>query len=212
MPFMRPGRTRPDPDLSLLIEESLNAMLSESGNSPTPPLRIAVLRQVTVQGVRPPESGTGDVIPIANVSALLVSLADMPPDGRGVGLLLAVQAEEGSAWVVSSFQTRSIPTSDSKPFTTLTLISPWLGIVVGIFATNPGVARLHAELPDGTILEDNVVNQGLLLYLPGYVPSGWSPEEAPVLRLLDATGNDLLPPERSALRRGPRRPPDVLNV
>lgn len=90
------------------------------------------------------------------------------------------------------------------PFAATCVINSHIAMAFGVCVYDGhevAVAILRAELADGTILdEDPMSGRGLLVHLPVHSPGGWSEEEAPLIRLLDAGGNDIWPPTRIPLQ------------
>lgn len=202
MLFQHWDRSSAAPDLTVQIADALNGLEVPGGRIEITPDRVQVLRQ-KVAANRP------QLIPgapaVASVASCLALLHGVPPrGGHGLALFLAFQPCPDADWHIAGFQALSLLERPPVPFATTCVINSYIAMGFGVYVYDGhegAVAILRAELADGTILdEDPVLGRGLLVHLPVHSPSGWSEEEAPLIRLLDARGNDILPPARIPLQ------------
>lgn len=201
------GKAGPHPDLLAEFADGLSRIVVKGKPLQVEQRQLEVLQQRTLVGrpqVGAPEKRT------ASISSCFVLLHDVPPDNtKGLGICFAFQEDPSSPWRVTMHQARSMPYPPPKPFEMMQIIDPLIGIAFGVQVYNPGIAALRAELADGTVLEDRVSNQSLCLMLPVYAPDGWADEEAPVVRLLEESGRDLIPPFPIRLQKRPPSPPSA---
>ena len=199
------------PDFTVPIAAYMNGFPVPGGPVEITPDRVQVLRQ-KVASSRPQVTLEGTPGPaVASVASCLALLHGVPPrGGLGLGLFLLYQHSPDAAWHVSAQQSLSLPERPPKPFEVLSVINPYIAMSLGvyIYSEKAPVATLRAEYSDGMILdEDTLSGRSLLVHLPVHAPNGWSREEAPLFRILDMAGNDIVPAGRIPLQR--RIPPQL---
>lgn len=189
------GKLGPHPALRDIIVEDFNRMEAASDSIVMiSAAQVEILQQRTFGSLLAPPVGQ---TARGSVSSCLIRLRDVPSPGR-IALMLTLSASPDDAedWHLISYNARSMRMSSPEPFEPMLLIAPAIGLACGIYASAGQVARLRVTSAGGQILED-VSSQSMLILAPqGTDQTGWSDADAPFLQLLNANGQDIVPPAR----------------
>lgn|GEM_PF-6138161 len=165
------GNMGPHPDIAPLMVQELemlkpNRRLADSS--------VSILQQRTLPGLPKPFGGEG-----YETISVVLALSPAISGGDDVDHLVAYIArrdDDATEWESAGTLYKPFANTGSKPWTGAITIDARRGIAVGALVHHPDVAVQQIELPDGSVFEDRVTNNSVLIYAPLRSPERWSGE------------------------------------